>query len=212
MEIHAGHHVSHQAGRDIQPGAFDRWPDGKQAMALKPGLACRLLLGSATVITGYIDEVSPSYDDKTHRIQVTGRDTVCDLVDCCHDGAVVQFKDRTLLQIAQEVCLPFGIQVAALCDVGAPFPLKTYNTSSTVMTFLGQLARQRGILAVSLGDGKLTLTRSGTSRAGAALELGKNIKSGQGNFSNADRFSHYRFKGQGVVPLNQKLDLTIRAG
>ena len=95
---------------------------------------------------------------------------------------------------------------------GAPFPLKTYNTSSTVMTFLGQLARQRGILAVSLGDGKLTLTRSGTSRAGAALELGKNIKSGQGNFSNADRFSHYRFKGQGVVPLNQKLDLDDPGG
>lgn len=183
----------------------DKWTKGKQAMSIKPGQACQVLLGAKPVITGFVDAVNPSYESKQHSIQVQGRDKTGDLVDCCHDGAVVQWENRTILQIAEELCKPFEIPVVMLAPEGAPFMQKTYNPTSTIMSFLGQLARERELLVMSLGDGALTFARTGISRA-PALELGVNIKAGRGSFNNADRFSHYLLKGQGQVPLDQKLE------
>ena len=90
----------------------DKYPGAQQTYKFKMGEPCSVLLGGHTVITGYVDTIRPSYREGDHTITVAGRDKTADLADCSHVGPPAQWKNQTLLQIAQAVCRPFGITVA----------------------------------------------------------------------------------------------------
>ncbi len=172
----------------------DRWPGQPQHHQINPGAACVLRLGDQVVITGYVDEVSPSYSDNAHTISVSGRDKTCDLVDCCHDGKTVQWTNASLLTIAKELCDPFGIAVASEVDLGKTLPSVTYGQGDKIHEFLAKQSKLLEVLPISYGDGRLVFTRAGSARAAGSLVLGRNIKSGRGQFSNADRYQTYQVK------------------
>ncbi|MFW1503951.1 phage baseplate assembly protein, partial [Vibrio parahaemolyticus] len=88
---------------------------------IKQGQACIIEIGGERVITGYIDDWVPSYDETQVIISVSGRDKTADLVDCSIDMASGQFNNQTLAQIANTVCKPFGIKVIVKTDVGEVF-------------------------------------------------------------------------------------------
>ncbi|QQO84136.1 phage baseplate assembly protein [Shewanella algae] len=165
---------------------------------IKQGQQCTVDIGSERVITGYVDDWIPSYDETTVTIAVSGRDKTADLVDCSVDYPSGQFNNQTLTQIANAVCKPFGIEVIVNTDIGEPFQRIQIEQGETPHELLSRLAKQRGVMLTSDTFGNLVITRASKERAGVALRLGDNIKAGRGRFSWRQRYSKFTVKAAGA--------------
>lgn len=176
--------------------ASDKWQANALAWPITPSLKCFVLIGPSRVITGYIDESGPEYDERNHVNRFSGRDATGDLVDCSaiHKGG--QWKKAGLQKIANDLCMPFGIPVTAETSLGKPFDVFALQDGETVFEALDRAARQRGVLLMSSGNGGLVLTRAGMSMIPTALVMGKNIERGAATYDYKDRFSKYIIKGQ----------------
>lgn len=171
-------------------GLSERWPGQVGGRPIRPGEPCTVALDGQVVITGFIDDVQPEYDDKTHALRIAGRDRTGDLVDCSVLPGGRQWKGRTITQIAADACKPFGIPVKSEADVGKPLDI-TGQHGETAFELLERSARQCGILLVADGKGGLLLTRAGTVRCPTALVEGENILKASASLSQRDRHSKY---------------------
>lgn len=178
----------------------DKWSEEQKARPIKEGESCVVTIDNKPVVTGYIDDASPSYDANNHGIEVSGRDATGDLVDC--SAPSFQWKGRSLLKGAQELCTPFGIDVTSFVDVSKPFQRMKSDEGETVFEVIESAARIRGVLLMSDGIGGLIISRAGTRRLSGRLELGVNIKQGSNKRSMRDRFSQYTVKGQSDNPFS----------
>ncbi len=176
--------------------ASDRWQANALSWPILPGHNCRVFLGPRAVISGYVDEAAPEYDDKNHYQRVSGRDATGDLVDCAAIHQSGQWQNAGLIKIANDLCLPYGVNVRAEAPVGKPFEKYAIQDGETVFEALDRAARQRGVLLMSDGNGGLVITRAGLSWIPTALVHGKNIERGAATFDHKDRFSKYTVKGQ----------------
>jgi prophage tail gpP-like protein len=173
----------------------DAWSADQQRRAINEGDNCRVAIDGATVITGFIDDANPSYDAKTHSIDVIGRDATGDLVDC--SAPSFQWQGRSLLSGVELLCEPFGINVTTdLNEAKTPFKSLKSDEAETVFEVIENAARIRAALLMANGNGGLLITRPGTRRFSGRLELGVNIKSAREARSRRDRFSSYTVKGQ----------------
>jgi len=190
--------------RDMEAGAgkfslrcADRFPGQEAKYQIQAGAECVLTIDGETAIDGYVDEAGPEYDKQTHEIVVEGRDKVGDLVDCSAAVTPNEYKDQTLLQIAQALAQPFGIQVSAQAAVGAPFSPFRIHVGETVWEAIDRMARHRGVLPVSDGKGGLVFQTAGQNGTRAAIALGQNILGANGRNSWKNRFSKYIVLAQG---------------
>ncbi|HFG1699826.1 TPA: phage baseplate assembly protein [Vibrio cholerae] len=166
---------------------------------IQQGAPCIVEIGGDRVITGYVDDWVPSYDDKQVIISVSGRDKTSDLIDCSIVYPSGQFANQDLTQIARTVCQPFGIKVIVNTDVGAPFQRIQIEQGETPYELLSRLARQRGVLLTSDAFGNLVITRASKQRAGFSLVLGQNVKAARGRFSWRNRYSNFIVKASGAA-------------
>lgn len=166
---------------------------------IKQGEPCIVEIGNDRVITGYVDDWVPSYDDKQVMISVSGRDRTSDLVDCSIVYPSGQFANQSLDQIARTVCQPFSINIIVKTDIGGPFARVQIEQGETPYELLTRLARQRGVLLASDAFGNLVITRASKQRAGFSLVLGKNVKAARGRFSWRDRYSKFIVKASGAA-------------
>lgn len=186
-----------QVAGTFELAVTERWPGQAIPRPIKPGAACRVLVDGDPVITGYVDDVPPEYNEKEHTLLVTGRDKTADLVDCSAPSA--QFAGRRLAQVAEALCRPFGIDVVSECDTGPAFRLLKNHEGDSVYETLEAAAKVRAVLLITDGQGRLVLTRAGMGkRVATVLELGTNILACKALFTMRDRFSTYTIKGQGV--------------
>ncbi|SNS05491.1 Mu-like prophage tail protein gpP [Humidesulfovibrio mexicanus] len=186
-----------QVAGSFELALTERWPGQDIPRPIAPGARCRVLVDGEPVITGYVDDVMPSYDAKEHGLSVSGRDKTADLVDC--SAPSTQWAGRGLLPVAKALCRPFGIEVLAQCDTGKPFSQLKNNEGDSVYETLEAAARVRAVLLVTDGHGRLLITRAGQgARVATVLELGKNVLGCKASFSLRDRFSTYTVKGQSV--------------
>lgn len=188
-------------GMEQIAGAFElavseRFPGQPEAWPILPGDECRVLVKGRPVITGYVDEVAPSYGRDSHDVLVTGRDRTGDLVDCSAAYKSGEWHGATLDRIAADICAPFGIKVTATATVGRPFSRFALQEAETSFEALERAAKMRGVLLMSDGNGGLLLTRAAGERIGTALVKGQNVERASGWFSHKDRYSRYVIKGQ----------------
>lgn len=172
----------------------ERWAGQDTRRPLRKGSPCTLHYDGEVLITGYLDNVTPTYNAESHSITVSGRDKTADLVDC--SAPPTQWIGRSLVAVARELCAPFGIAVIDLANANAPFRSLKPNDGETVFDMLDQAARMRGVLLITDGKGNLVITRAGTARASDALRLGQNVLTASGNFDMRDVYSTYTLKGQ----------------
>ncbi|HHF0547119.1 TPA: phage baseplate assembly protein [Vibrio alginolyticus] len=194
---------------EAMSGTFDleltwRWQDSPSKykafmQPIKEGEPCVVEIGDERVITGYVDDWVPSYDEDQVIISVSGRDKTADLVDCSIDMASGQFNNQTLAQIANTVCKPFGIKVIVKTDVGEVFQRIQIEQGETPHELLSRLARQRGVLLTSDTLGNLVITRRSKEQAGVSIILGENVKAARGRFSYRQRFSNFKIKSVGAA-------------
>lgn len=185
-------------------GKFDlavteRWEESSEPRPIRPGEECQVLIDDEPVITGYVDDVEIGYDANSHTVAVSGRDRTGDLVDCSGVyKSQSQWYGRTILDVANILCKPFGIAVSADVDVGPKFISLTANQGDTAFDMLSAAAQLRAVMLISDGLGGLLITRASDESIPASLSLSENIVACSANFTGKDRYSKYTVKADKV--------------
>ncbi len=202
--------VTVTSAMDAASGAFslsytERWPGSSELWPIMKGDACVVKINGLQLITGFVDLVSPEFDGRGHGLNVQGRDTTGDLVDCSADHRPDQWFNLTTLALAKILCDPFKIPVSTDIDIGGPlpFPVKLQQGES-VVDALSRYCSYKKQLIVPDGLGGLLITRAGLKRSDVALVQGANILAGSGTLDDSGRYSLYRVKAQ--APYNPDLD------
>lgn len=189
--------------RSMQAGAgtFDlsvteHFPSEPAVRVLKPGEPCEVWIGDDRLITGYVDEVSPTLGARQHTVAVRGRDRVADLIDCSDPNVPADFNNVSLTRLAETLAKPFGIPVTAAADVGENFIKVSINPGARGFEVLEQHCQYRQLLPLSDGAGGLVLTRAGQKRASGSVIEGVNLLAGSATYSFAERYSVYTVRGQ----------------
>jgi prophage tail gpP-like protein len=204
MNYAGWHAVSVQRGLEQAAGTFsasvsERWGGRTERWVIRPGSRCAVLLDGEMVLTGYVDSYGPSFDAGSHSVEISGRSATADLVDCAAIVSGGQFKQLTLLEIAERLLAPFGLSVE-LTDVIdlvlGPLADVQIQQGETCHAVIERLCRLQGLLVCDGPGGTLRLTRAGRRRAQGALVQGENILSASATLDVSERHSEYTVKGQ----------------
>jgi prophage tail gpP-like protein len=177
-------------------GVAELWPGAQAVDGIRPGEKCELRIGNDPVVTGYVDTVELQIDAAQHEVQVTGRDSTADLVDCSALRKPGQWRGQRVERIAQDLAEPFGVKVRVEVDTGRPLASFALQEGESVFEAIERAARMRALLLMSDGTGALVITRAGLRRVATPLVMGSNILSGRAALDMRDRFSLYVAKGQ----------------
>ena len=161
--------------------------------SLAPGKSFTLSIDGQIVITGFIDSRRRSLSADTLSISIEARDKTADLIDCAAVYKGGQWKNRTLAQIASDLCAPYGVSVRwelSDSETSAPFPTFTLDHSETVYEALGRASRARGVLMTSNAAGELVFTQADSTQTDR-LVLGQNLLSIEFDEDYRNRFSEY---------------------
>ena len=201
-ELHAGWTAARitrsleQAAGTYRLTLTDRDPGRTSPRPYRPGARAAVALDGDTVITGWIDSVRPRYDAGSHTVEVAGRDAVGDLVDCSAASEPGEWRGAPLEEIAAALAAPYGIDVVAVVDTGAPLARFRIEEGETVYESIERGCRMRAVLPISDGGGRLVLGRPGRARAGVVLRRGDTILAASGESDWTGRYSRYRVLGQ----------------
>jgi prophage tail gpP-like protein len=178
----------------------DRWADQKAPVQVHRGDACVVIYqgdrGAQNITIGWVDENSRSYDATSRSTSIVGRSRTGDLVDCSAELLTSSLKQVGLLQIAQALCLSYGIPVSTTTDLGSPFPIFRLTDGETVFQALERACRMRGVVMVTDSRGGLVFQRSGQMTVQDSIERGVNVLRAGSRDSHAERFSRYTVKTQ----------------
>lgn len=179
---------------DFELRLTDFYAADADVLQITPGDACEVRIGGATVVTGYVDIVSPSIDARTHEISVLGRSKCADLVDCSAEWPGNQISGSSVLEIARKLAAPYEIDVDAPAGLeGLQIPVIALHYGETPFDIIERLCRYSQLLAYDDQFGNLLLTRaSRTDRAASGFREGFNVQRASAVLSMHDRFSEYR--------------------
>ena len=181
----------------------DLWHEGAKPVPLEAGDECEIVIDDEKIATGYIDENTLDYDANRRVLGFSGRSKTGDLIDCSALHECGQWRNSSLLRIAKDVCLPFGIDVSigelsdvSSADLAAHLRRFSIQEGETAFATLDRLARMAGLLAVTIPDGNLSFERAGSTKVSTKLEYGVNILRGGMRNSWQDLHSIYVLKAQ----------------
>ena len=117
------------------------------------------------IINGYIDVHSASIDHSSHTVTVSGRSRTGDLVDCSAVHTPGNFKDQTLLNIANALTAPYSVPCVLGDSVGALPVISKFelNNGESVFEAIERAARKQQVMVTDNADGQLVLDQAGTS-------------------------------------------------
>jgi prophage tail gpP-like protein len=156
-------------------------------------------VGGVPLFNGTMVSPVPTLENKRKIMQVGCYGLPGVLGDCVlpasaySDGrAEIEFNNQTLEEIAATVASSFGIGVVFLAASGATFERVAIGTSTRVLSFLGNLARQRNMVVGDDAQGNLVFQRFDTaSKPVAMLVQGVSpLLSVQPFFNPQDYYSH----------------------
>ncbi|MDE1715752.1 hypothetical protein PWG14_25120 [Chromobacterium amazonense] len=178
----------------FQIGMTERFPGEFGRLLLYPGDPVQVLLGDDVVVTGYVDDFSPTLNATTHSVAVSGRGKCQDLVDCSHFFNGCQMSNVTPLSMAIQLATPYGIDVVS--DVGAGESVLVWQLpwGETPYNILEPVARNSQMLIYENPDGSLRLSQAMRPAAGQRYPVvaeGVNIESITMRWSMSQRFSQY---------------------
>jgi prophage tail gpP-like protein len=176
--------------------ATDRWSWDEEPYQLFDGDPVEIFVDDELVLTGYIDEDSSSISASSRSISFSGRCKTGDLIDSSISPGKVQFKNQSFLEVAREVCEPFGITISADFELPKVDTI-TIKTGQTVHEFLNEMAKKYKVLFHSTALGNLRMTTIARAKSETHLIFGENIKDVSVSFSSKGRYSEYVCLGIG---------------
>jgi prophage tail gpP-like protein len=169
----------------------DRWNGMNERWQIEEGAACVISIGSVPVITGFIDTVTAVLSGSSSGVQISGRDTTGDLVDCSAIRKPPTWQRASFETIAKDLTRPFGIQVKFEVDTGKPFLGFSITQGETAFSCLERAAKLRQLVLTTNGKGDLLVTRPNNDKPSIVLEEGANILNATAHFDHSQRFSKY---------------------
>lgn len=186
---------------DALTGSFDLTLSRRERTADEPrtiaaGAACVVAIDGETVISGWIDRVSPGKTADNFRLRVTGRDRAADLVDCSAIAKPGSWRNVSMETIVRALVAPFGLTVHFTGSTGKPIRRFAIQQGETVQAAIERLCRFRALLCFSRTDGSIEI---GTPASGASvgkLTDGVNVLEVSADHDVSGRYASYHVKGQ----------------
>ncbi|MBD3728768.1 MAG: hypothetical protein IE933_03600 [Sphingomonadales bacterium] len=167
-----------------------------QEWDIADGVACEIRLGGAVLLTGYVDSVDRFIDPEARGIRLRGRDKAADLVDCSAVHKPGSWSGRRLEDIARDLLAPFSIPLEVAGDTSPPFRKFALQQGETVFAAIERMARYRGLVAWSPGDGRLVIGNPDSGLRSGRISEGENVIAAEASRDMSERFSDYLVKGQ----------------
>jgi prophage tail gpP-like protein len=187
--------------------------------AFKDGVKANFNFGDSVVITvndyklitGYLEQIEYEYGPEENTFLLSGRDVTGALVDCSFVGDASEWKSQSVSSLIAKLCSPFGIGVAIdnSATANAAQILDTFKATEgeRVFEIISRLCSDHALSAISLGDGRLTLTQMTTTRKlPVGIVMPGNCQAARFTGSNNDRYSSYLVKGVGIGNANKRLE------
>jgi len=182
---------------DVVSARFSMVVSEREPFPIRPGQECTVRLAGTTIVTGQVDALELKGDANGRQFTVAGRDRTGDLVDCSELTDPGEWSDLSLLELAQEIANPFGIEVRALfTEELEDFFLFRRQPGETAWSAIERACRLRGVLAFSDGSGALILDRPASSSSATALVEGENLEEWAVRVDQSNRFRNYYVRGQ----------------
>lgn len=121
-----------------------------------------VLVDGTRLFAGTMIDVSPSVTESARAVGISGYALPAVLGDTSPPASSfpLEFNGLTLRQIAQRVVEPFGLEVEVEGDDGATFRRVALEPGGSPLSFLADLAKQRGMVVSSSPNGALRFLRS----------------------------------------------------
>ena len=165
------------------PNSFEvavtsRDPKTGAVTAALAGDSCEVEIGNDRVITGYVDRNLNAGSASDHTLRIIGRGKCADLVDCSAEWLSGQILGSNVLEVSQKLAAAYGIEVAIAggIDPGPVVPQLNLNYGETAYAIIERLTRAAGLLAYEDAQGRLVLTRAGSTTAASGIAYGQNVE------------------------------------
>jgi prophage tail gpP-like protein len=148
-------------------------------MRIKPGDHCTVTLAGELAISGFVETRQVAYTGTQHGVEILGHSLNKAAVDASVVHSTMEFKDKPLVPIAQELCKPLGIKFVPLTQISnKPFPRLNIPPGATVYETIETLCRQRGVIMGTDLQGNITARMQFTGGGDKLIE-GVNILEGR---------------------------------
>jgi prophage tail gpP-like protein len=174
-------------------GALANPPIAAAALAINPNDPCIVTANGSPLVIGRVHDVEITLSPDNHEIRITGKSRGADAVKSSVDHKTHEWKNKTILQIAQDVDSS-GIGYTTDENL-TPVPKWRANVGATQMKMLGHLADKQRLFLCGSANGGIIITKHGKHRHGGGIIEGVNFKSGQAKFSSEDRAGEVIVKG-----------------
>ena len=145
--------------RDFSVEITRQWPGDEGITTLQPriknGSKVEVLIGDELVITGWVEATPVRYDARSVSTGIAGRSLTADLIDCAAEPT--QFNGRSLVQIAQALAAPFGIEVVNSDAPSGVIPDVQPDHGETVIEVINKILGQQQALAYDDPHGRLVV-------------------------------------------------------
>lgn len=198
--------VSVSRGLNCMASSFDltvsdRFVGSKKNIPLDE--ECQILIDGTTVLTGYLDEITPRYSATSHEVTFSGRSKTCDLVDCSAIIETGQIMRGSPQEIIEKVIAPFGIGLVFSSDKPLQ-PIADFQVQpgETAQSIIEKVCKQTGLVYTDDADGRLVVQSIGSGLSVGQLihrvdnGQNNNILSGSGKYSSRNIFRDYYVKSQ----------------
>lgn len=174
-------------------GLTEKYPGDASALVVQPGDTCNVSIGGDSVITGYVDRFTPSFNKDSHTISVVGRSKSADFVDCSAEWPNGQIVGASALEICTKLANPYGITVSGQTDVGPPIPQFNLTLGETAYAIAERICRYRGLLLIDQPDGSILLDVAGSDSMDSGIAEGEdgNVQEASAEYSMDQRYSNY---------------------
>jgi len=127
-----------------------------------------ILVNDKTFLTGFIDEMTVSVNDKKMPMQISGRSKTGDLIDS-HILTPQQYNKLNILQIISNIVDKFGMKVTTNIKLS---PLSVFNTKvgETYFNAINRLCKQTNTLPISDKDGNIIVVKNDKKESGIVLK------------------------------------------
>lgn len=164
---------------------------------------CQILVDGKPVITGYLDQIAPSYNESSHEVKFSGRSKTCDLVDCSAIIDSGQIIGGTAREILESVLRPFGISLVFNSSGTLP-PISDFQVQpgETAQSIVEKVCKQTGMIYTDDENGNLVVQSIGNGGSTGKLVhkisdgSGNNVLSASGTYSSRECFRDYYVKSQ----------------
>lgn len=170
----------------------DRWGGQDEPWPVVEEDECRVEIDGIPVVDGFVDKRSLSISGNSRRLSFTGRDRAAALVENSVLLPKWTFRNATVLDIAEKIAEPFGIEVTLQDGVQIrPLPKLVVNPGDSAFEAIQRAADMSGVLPISDGEGGVLLARSGSVRVETSLVEGVNILAAGVDYDATNRYARY---------------------